>query len=106
MPELSPECIDRLRELEARIGMLAMRIDDHAAPGGSHRLQITTAAARVLTQPVKEAHSDLEEECREVFRTLEPLIGMLVTSLHRDEPVDLIRRHLDAALTSARALLR
>ncbi len=102
MAELSPECLERLRDLEGQLGNMALRLDQVAPAQSTARLRLAPSDQHELLSRLPDPPADLDEDCREIFKALEPQIGLVVKAVQLDHPVDALRRHIEAA----RAYLR
>jgi hypothetical protein len=106
-PALSPDCIDRLRDLEGRLDN-ALRIIEISAPFNDDGLLPLKEEARSsltdsLTVPNNPKLSDSDKDCKEVFKALEPLLGLVIDSVNDGKTVAVIRRSLEATRAYVRA---
>ena len=98
MSALSPECIERLRALDGKLGRVSLSIDARAQPDATHKLllgDLERSALAGTLDGVEPAKAD--DDCRDIFKKLEPKIGLVVASIAQDQPVHVIRAHIDAA---------
>jgi hypothetical protein len=100
VPDLSPECIERLRTLDGQLGSVLLTINARAIPGEVRSLNLIPAQKLELINFLEEAKSPPhigDDECQEIFRGIEPKIGNLIESISKDHSVDIIGFHLEEA---------
>lgn len=88
MPELSPECIERLRDLEGQLNDAAMTLD--ISPADADQL------VRDMGEFLQRSDEVMDEECRRIFKELEPQISSVIKSISGGDPDYAIRQLLDA----------
>lgn len=78
MPELSPECLATLRDLEGRLGLVLSRLAESAGDPADLTKSLLEDVRRWKAEAFSS--SQLDEECLRALAGIEPRLAMIVAT--------------------------